>query len=139
MGYAASYERILSETTLNLPEGRLAAALEVWAYVQSRPEDGRLIVNIGKRDISFDAGMPVPLRWYRPGEMQVPVAMPEAHRIVALNDQHGHMEVPETSPLKPGDMVAFGIGHPCTTFDKWQMLLLVDANYRVTDALKTFF
>jgi D-serine dehydratase len=139
MGYAASYERILSETTLNLPEGRLAAALEVWAYVQSRPEDGRLIVNIGKRDISFDAGMPVPLRWYRPGEMQVPVAMPEAHRIVALNDQHGHMEIPETSPLKPGDMVAFGIGHPCTTFDKWQMLLLVDANYRVTDALKTFF
>ena len=36
-------------------------------------------------------------------------------------------------------MVAFGIGHPCTTFDKWQMLLLVDENYRVTEALKTFF
>lgn len=139
MGYAASYERILSETTLKLPEGRLHAALEVWAYVQSRPEDGRLIVNIGKRDISFDAGMPVALHWYRPGSMSKPEAMPEGHRIVALNDQHGHMEIPATSPLRPGDMVAFGIGHPCTTFDKWQMLLLVDETYRVTEALKTFF
>ncbi len=139
MGYAASYERILAETSLTLPEGRLEAALEVWAYVQSRPEDGRLIVNIGKRDISFDAGMPLPLRWYRPGEMQAPAAMPEAHRIVALNDQHGHMEIPADSPLRPGDMVAFGIGHPCTTFDKWQMLLLVDGGYSVTQALRTFF
>lgn len=139
MGYAASYERILSETTLKLPEGRLHAALEVWAYVQSRPEDGRLIVNIGKRDISFDAGMPVALHWYQPDSMSKPEAMPEGHRIVALNDQHGHMEIPATSPLRPGDMVAFGIGHPCTTFDKWQMLLLVDETYRVTEALKTFF
>jgi D-serine dehydratase len=139
ISYAAAYERIISETTLNLPEGRLEAALEVWAYVQSRPEDGRLIVTMGKRDISFDAGMPVPLRWYRPSRMTKPESVPEGHRIVALNDQHGHMEMPETSPLRPGDMVAFGIGHPCTTFDKWQMLLLVDENYRVTEALKTFF
>ncbi len=139
VSYAATFERIISETTLNLPDGRLEAALEVWAYVQSRPEDGRLIVTMGKRDISFDSGMPVPLRWYRPGSMSKPEPVPDGHRIVALNDQHGHMEIPDASPLRPGDMVAFGIGHPCTTFDKWQMLLLVDENYNVTEALKTFF
>jgi D-serine dehydratase len=36
-------------------------------------------------------------------------------------------------------MVAFGIGHPCTTFDKWSLLMLVDSEYRVVDAIRTFF
>ena len=56
-----------------------------------------------------------------------------------MNDQHAHMELPADSPLAPGDMVGFGIGHPCTTFDKWQILMLVDEAYGVTGALKTFF
>ena len=47
-----------------LPAGGLEAALEVWAYVQSRPESGRTMLTMGKRDVSFDAGMPVPLRWF---------------------------------------------------------------------------
>ena len=42
-GYAAAFRRIVAETTLHLPEGGLEAALEVWAYVQSRPENGRRI------------------------------------------------------------------------------------------------
>jgi len=137
--YAAAYERIVNETSLTLPDGGLEAALEVWAYVQSRPEPGRTMLTMGKRDVSFDAGMPVPLRWFRPGDMQRPQPMPEGHKVVALNDQHCHLETPEGSPLRPGDMVAFGIGHPCTTFDKWQMLVLVDEDYRITEALKTFF
>ena len=65
--------------------------------------------------------------------------MPDGHKVAALNDQHCQMETPVESRLQPGDMVAFGIGHPCTTFDKWQMLVLVDENYRITEALKTFF
>ncbi|MFY7959329.1 MAG: alanine racemase, partial [Elsteraceae bacterium] len=36
-GYKQQHERILRETHLKLPPGRLQAALEVWAYVQSRP------------------------------------------------------------------------------------------------------
>ena len=139
ISYAAAYERIISETSLTLPEGGLEAALEVWAYVQSRPEQGRTILTMGKRDVGFDAGMPLPLRWFRPGEMQRPSPMPEGHKVVALNDQHCHLETPAQSPLRPGDMVAFGIGHPCTTFDKWQMLVLVDENYTITEALRTFF
>jgi D-serine dehydratase len=35
--------------------------------------------------------------------------------------------------------VGFGVSHPCTSFDKWQMLLVVDDQWRVVDAVKTFF
>ncbi|MDB5506675.1 MAG: amino acid aldolase [Devosia sp.] len=139
MAYAAAYERIIAETSLKLPDDRLEPALEVWAYVQSRPEPTRTILTMGKRDVGFDAGMPVPLRWYRPGLMEQPSPMPMGHSVVALNDQHCHLESAADSPLEVGDMVAFGIGHPCTTFDKWQMLVLVDEDYQITEALKTFF
>lgn len=139
IGYAAAFERILGRTKLKLPPGRLAAALEVWAYVQSRPEPGRAILTMGKRDVGFDAGLPVALHWHRPGSTVAPEAVPEGHKLVALNDQHAHMDLPADSPLRVGDMVGFGIGHPCTTFDKWQILMQVDEGYTVTGALKTFF
>lgn len=139
-GYVTSFRRIQKETSLKLPPGGLVAALEVWAYVQSRPEDIRSIVGLGRRDVGFDTGMPLPVRWYRPGSaMTAPEDMPESHEVVALNDQHCHVSLPADSPLQVGDMVSFGIGHPCTTFDKWSMLFLVDTDYRVTKALKTFF
>ena len=47
--------------------------------------------------------------------------------------------VPADSPLQVGDMVALGISHPCTTFDKWQLIYLVDDAYNVTGAIRTFF
>ena len=139
IGYAAAFQRVLEDTTLNLPPGGLAPALEVWAYVQSRPEPGRTILSMGKRDVSYDAGMPVPLFWYRPGAMDRPEPMPRGHAVVALNDQHCHLGTPGESPLAVGDMVGFGIGHPCTTFDKWSLLMMVDSDYNVVDAVKTFF
>ncbi|WP_018182872.1 alanine racemase [Kaistia granuli] len=140
IAYAAAFKRIVSETSLKLPQGGLEPALEVWAMVQSRPEAGRTMLTMGKRDVSHDAGLPVPLRWYRPdGSMAAPAEMLPGHEVVALNDQHCHLVTPEGSPLKPGDMVGFGISHPCTTFDKWSVLMLVDEDYRVTRALKTFF
>ena len=138
--YTASFRRITMETSLALPPGGLEPALEVWAYVQSRPERGRSLLTIGKRDISYDSGFPVPLRWYRPGgAMKEPQPMPAGHTVLALNDQHCHLGTPLESPLAVGDMVAFGIGHPCPTFDKWALLMLVDDAYRVTGAIRTFF
>jgi D-serine dehydratase len=56
-----------------------------------------------------------------------------------LNDQHCHMSVPPDSPLRIGDMVGFGISHPCLTFDKWQVICLVDDDYTITSAIRTFF
>ncbi|WP_108660211.1 alanine racemase [Acuticoccus kandeliae] len=140
IGYAEQFARILSETSLTLPEGGLKPALEVWAYVQSCPEAQRTMLTMGKRDVGFDAGMPVPARWYRPGSgMAAPEPMPAGHEVVALNDQHCHLVSAAPTHLRVGDMVGFGIGHPCTTFDKWAMLVLADADYNVTGALKTFF
>ena len=140
IGYAAAFRRITTETTLRLPEGGLEPALEVWAYVQSRPESGRTILTMGKRDVSYNSSLPVPVRWYRPnGTMERPEQMPRGHVVIALNDQHCHLGTPGESPLRVGDMVGFGIGHPCTTFDKWALLMMVDEDYRVVDGVKTIF
>lgn len=136
--YATAFRRIVMETSLALPAGGLEPALDVWAYVQSRPERGRSLLTVGKRDISYDAGMPVALHWYRQG-MSKPEPIPGGHTVLALNDQHCHLGTPEDSPLQVGDMVGFGIGHPCTTFDKWALLMLVDDEYGVRGGIRTFF
>ena len=138
ISYAAAFRRIVGETTLTLPPGGLKPALEVWAYVQSRPDPDKAILTMGKRDVGWDAGLPLPLHWHREG-METPQPVPEGHEVQALNDQHCHMTVPEESPLAVGDMVGFGIGHPCTTFDRWDLLMLVDEGYRVTGGVRTFF
>jgi D-serine dehydratase len=116
----------------------LEPALEVWARVQSRPEAGKAILGVGKRDISFDIDLPAPVSWHRLG-MREPEPIPNGHRVTGLNDQHCHMAIPENSPLQFGDIVSFGISHPCTTFDKWQVLYVVDDARNVVGALKTFF
>lgn len=116
----------------------LVPALEVWAYVQSRPEREKAILTVGRRDISFDVHMPLPQLWARPGQTK-PQPLPEGHTVTGLNDQHCHVAVPADSPLQVGDLVSLGISHPCTTFDKWQVLCVVDDDYTVVDAIKTFF
>ena len=119
--------------------GGLQPAMEVWAYVQSRPEPTKAILGFGKRDASYD-DLPVALSWFRPGgAMDRPTPMPAEHDVLKLNDQHCHMAIPEDSPLTVGDMVAFGISHPCLTFDKWRVIHLVDDGYRVTSSIRTYF
>jgi D-serine dehydratase len=125
----------------NLGPG-LVPAFEVWAYVQSRPEKTKAILTVGKRDISYDVDLPVALRWVRPrpGVRASDIAdLGPGHVVTGLNDQHCHMTVPADSPLAVGDMVAFGVSHPCTTFDKWQVIPLVDDDYTVVSAIKTYF
>ncbi len=115
----------------------LRAALEVWAIVQSVPEPGLAIVAMGKRDCSYDVHLPTPLAWYRPGRGRpAPLA---GHRVLRMNDQHAYLEVPSDSELRVGDRVGFGIAHPCTTFDRWSVLMMVDDDYSVVDAIRTFF
>lgn len=137
--YSASFARIRKETTLSLPEGGLEHALEIWAAVQSRPEAARCIVTMGKRDASFDTGWPVPLMWFRPGLHDAPQAIPTTSAIVNMNDQHGHLVTTPDAPFQVGDLIAFGIGHPCTTFDKWRVIPVVDEAYNVIDAVRTYF
>lgn len=122
----------------NLGEGP-KAAFEVWAYVQSRPEPGKAIVTMGQRDVGRDAAWPTPLLWYRPGLHERPVPAPAGSAVTGMNDQHTHMAVDEAAPYRVGDMVGFGVSHPCTTFDKWDVIPLVDDDYTVTSAIKTYF
>ena len=122
----------------SLGEG-LKPALEVWAYVQSRPEPGRAIATMGKRDVGWDMSLPLLEQWYRPGTHAAPQAAGKFGAVVGLNDQHAHIEVPASSPLQVGDLLSFGVSHPCTTFDRWQLIYEVDDAYNVTGAIKTFF
>lgn len=118
----------------------LQPALQVWAYVQSVPESGRAIVALGKRDAAFDAGLPVPSLRYRPGFGETaPKPVPGHWELTAMMDQHAFMSIAPGDDVRPGDMLAFDISHPCLTFDKWRQVLLVDAGYNVTGVVETYF
>ena len=71
--------------------------------------------------------------------MSAPQRVGEGYRVSRLNDQHCHLEIPAESPLAVGDMIAFGISHPCLTFDKWRALYVVDDTYQVVSAISTYF
>jgi len=119
-------------------EPGLTPALEVWSQVQSRPERELAILTMGRRDVSFDIDLPRPIKRFRAGQ-RAPEAVPTAWQVVKLNDQHAYLRVPAEADLKVGDLLGCGISHPCTTFDKWQLLLEVDDDYTVVEGLRTFF
>ncbi len=137
--YERYFEQIRARKLLDpsLEEG-LKPALEVWGLVQSRPEPTRAFVSLGKRDISYDFEMPMPIAWYRPGDSK-PQALDEGFKISRLNDQHAFLELPASARLAVGDFVCLGISHPCTTFDKWQLIYVVDDAYNVIGGIRTFF
>ncbi len=138
--YAKAFARLAERAPhLAEAEGGLVPALELWAYVQSRPEPGLAFATLGKRDTGIDMGLPVPQAWYRPASGSPPQALDPAHRTLRLNNQHAYLEVPPDSPLRAGDMITFGIAHPCTTFDKWVVIPIIDGSYDVVDAIRTYF
>lgn len=122
----------------------LRPALEVWALVQSRPEPGLAIVGAGKRDLSFDMGLPTPVARAVPGALRSQ-AVPAGWRIDGLNDQHAYLRWDATDAaldaLAPvvGERIGLGISHPCTTFDKWRWMPVVEEDYRVSDAVSIHF
>ena len=119
--------------------GRLQPALQVWAVVQSLPEPGRAICAFGKRDVSFDIDLPRAELWHRPGLPAAAQPAPAGLAVVKLNDQHAFVDGAGTAALAVGDLLGFGISHPCTTFDKWPLLLEVDDAFNVVGAIRTCF
>lgn len=114
----------------------LRPALELWSGVLSRPEPDLALLDIGRRDVSFDQGMPVPLRTrHRDGA----AGSADGLAVTELNDQHCYLRLPPSSALAPGDAVCLGISHPCTTFDKWRVIPVVDDDDTIVDAVHTFF
>lgn len=113
-------------------------ALEVWSVVQSRPEANLAILSFGKRDASYDLDLPIPQKWFSPQRHHYPELI-KNWRILKLNDQHAYLQLSEHDTLAIGDLVACGVSHPCTTFDKWKLMYVVDDHYSIVNAIKTYF
>jgi D-serine deaminase-like pyridoxal phosphate-dependent protein len=110
-------------------------ALHAWAQVTSRPEPGLALLTLGRRDASFDQGLPEPHTVRHADGTRSPAT---DSRVSALNDQHAYLEVGPGTELEVGDWVDCGLSHPCTVFDKWQLLPVVDGD-TVVDLVRTWF
>jgi D-serine dehydratase len=108
-------------------------AIEVWVQVLSCPENDLAIVNLDKRDVGNDAGNPIPIKRFRDGFHEINSS------VFALNDQHGYIHIDKDQDLPVGDLVDLGVSHPCTTFDKWRLIPVVNDSYDVVDLIQTFF
>jgi D-serine deaminase-like pyridoxal phosphate-dependent protein len=125
---------LYAETSSLAPQ--LRPAIEVWCQVLSLPEPGLALLGAGRRDVSFDAGLPIALwrRSVRGGDV-----VPFDARVTKLNDQHSFLDLAPSDAIDVGDLVALGISHPCTTHDKWQLMPLLDDERRVIDCVRTYF
>ena len=103
----------------------LQPALQVWAQVVSRPEPGLAVLTMGRRDVSFDQDLPIPL------------GLTDS-AVTKLNDQHAYLQL-GSDTVEVGSWLGFGISHPCTVFDKWQLIPELDADDRVVGLIRTFF
>lgn len=130
-GCYVTHDSGLYERTSPLP---LRPALELWGEVLSRPERELAIVGVGRRDAPFDAGLPMPQRRLAGSGGPSPLS---GWATTELNDQHAFLHGGETE-LEVGDLVGFGISHPCTAFDKWRVIPVVE-DLRVIGAVRTFF
>lgn len=113
----------------------LLPALTAYARVHSTPEPGRALATIGKRDVPVDVDLPVLLRVRRGSGPWQPL---EGQTVIELNDHHLFVDDPG-SDLQVGDVIELGLSHPCTTFDKWNLIPVIDDDERVIDAIVTLF
>ncbi|MEY9875778.1 D-serine deaminase-like pyridoxal phosphate-dependent protein [Streptacidiphilus sp. MAP12-33] len=112
-------------------------ALKLWAQVVSRPERGLALVNAGKRDVPYDLGLPLPLEIREERSGQVRAA--EGLSVTKLSDQHAFVALAPEAEVEVGDWIGFGLSHPCTALEKWQLIPEVGADDRVVDYIRTFF
>jgi D-serine deaminase-like pyridoxal phosphate-dependent protein len=117
----------------------LRSAMHAWARVVSRPEPGLALLDAGKRDVPYDEGLPQPqLAADRLGGPTRPLA----GEISAVNDQHAFLRLGPDTALRVGEVVRLGLSHPCTAFDKWRWIPVLEraeADPVVTDLVRTFF
>ena len=60
--------------------------------------------------------------------------------VTKLNDQHAYLRLgTRRQRVEVGAWLRFGISHPCTVFDKWQLIPVLDDDDRVVDLIRTFF
>lgn len=107
----------------------LRSAMHAWSRVVSHPEPGLALLDAGRRDVPFDIDLPIP--------------QSVEGEVTALNDQHAFLRLPDDSSVAVGDVVRLGLSHPCTAFDKWRVVPLIDdpdaEDPRVIGAVATCF
>ncbi|MGW7579465.1 amino acid deaminase [Streptomyces sp. NPDC054765] len=118
-------------------EGALQPAFRLWAQVVSRPTPEQAFLNAGKRDAAYDLHLPQAqvVRSGRDGT----VRPADGVTVTGLSDQHAWVTTERAGDLEVGDWVGLGLSHPCTSFDKWQLIPLVEQDGTVTDFIRTFF
>lgn len=61
-------------------------------------------------------------------------------RVSKLSDQHAWIETDaDATALEVGDWVSLGMAHPCTIFEKWPLIPVVESDGTVGDYVRTFF
>lgn len=111
-------------------------ALRVWAEVLSRPEPGLAIAGMGLRDVAIDQGLPQPLALYR---NRARLGALDHATTTKLNDQHAFVEIGKDADVQIGDVIEFGLSHPCTCLDRHAMLYEIDDGHTVVAALPSSF
>ncbi|MGF6824615.1 D-serine deaminase-like pyridoxal phosphate-dependent protein [Microbacterium sp. ZKA21] len=115
---------------------RFVNAMHGYARVVSSPEPGLALVDGGKRDLPYDEGMPIPRAWRAPASESW---NPLQAEVSAMNDQHSYVRSEQSLPI--GSVVRLGLSHPCTAFDKWRILPVVESadSDLVVDLVRTWF
>lgn len=116
-------------------EGALEPAFRLWAQVVSRPTAAQAFANAGKRDAAYDLHLPFAQVVHRDGAEHVATGI----TVTGLSDQHTWLATTEEADLAVGDWIGLGLSHPCTSFDKWQLIPVVRADGTVVDYVRTFF
>jgi D-serine deaminase-like pyridoxal phosphate-dependent protein len=117
------------------------SAMHAWARVVSAPEPGLALLDAGKRDVSYDEGLPEPQRIS--ASLGGPSRALTGGRIEAVNDQHAFLRFdPSMEKVRIGDVIRLGLSHPCTALDKWTIIPVLDGggdDPLVLDLVQTFF
>ncbi|MGW8359446.1 alanine racemase [Streptomyces wedmorensis] len=118
-------------------EGALQPAFRLWSQVVSRPTAEQAFTNAGKRDAAHDLHLPEAqvVRDARTGAIRAA----EGVTVTKLSDQHAWLHTEPGADVEVGDWVGMGLSHPCTSFDKWQLIPLVEADGTVVDFIRTYF
>ncbi|MFM9450063.1 amino acid deaminase [Streptomyces europaeiscabiei] len=118
-------------------EGTLEPAFRLWAQVVSRPSPDQAFANAGKRDAAYDLGLPGAevVRDAATGTVRDATGI----TVTGLSDQHAWLRTEAGAGLDVGDWVGLGLSHPCTSFDKWKLIPVVEADGTVVDYVRTFF
>jgi D-serine deaminase-like pyridoxal phosphate-dependent protein len=109
---AGSY--VFMDSTYNKTRPEFRQALFILSTIVSRPTPERLVTDAGRKTISSDFGLPVP------------IGVPGAS-MAKLSEEHGVVKLdnPRAIDLRPGDKMRFVPSHCCTTTNLFDTLHVI--------------